>query len=116
MNTKLYKGAVEAILFAVAEPISAERIAIAAGIERSAVLPLLDDIRHELDDREVVQRIGADELGGVDTAVGGRGANRGLPLGTVERDGKTPLGIRIKFLLEIKALGKATENHAGNIA
>ncbi len=52
MNTNLYKGAVEAILFAVAEPMSAERIAIAAGIDCSTILPLLDDIRHELDDRE----------------------------------------------------------------
>lgn len=52
MNTKLYKGAVEAVLFASAEPISTERISLAVGIDRALTLSLLSDIRHDLDERE----------------------------------------------------------------
>ncbi len=52
MNTKLYRGAVEAVLFAVAEPITADRIAMAVGVDRALVLSLLDDIRSGLDESE----------------------------------------------------------------
>ena len=52
MNTRMYKSAVEAVLFAVGEPISAERIAISIGIERSAVNMILDELSAELDDSE----------------------------------------------------------------
>ncbi len=52
MNTKLYKGAVEAVLFAVAEPIPAERIAMAVGIDKQLAVSLLEDIQGELDERE----------------------------------------------------------------
>lgn len=52
MNTSLYKGAVEAVLFAVAEPVGADKIAEAIGQDRSVVLAMLDAIRTELDDRE----------------------------------------------------------------
>ncbi|MEG0751320.1 MAG: SMC-Scp complex subunit ScpB [Oscillospiraceae bacterium] len=52
MNTNLYKSAVESVLFAVGEPISAERIALAIGIEKSAVLMILDELTCELDAAE----------------------------------------------------------------
>ena len=52
MNAKLYKNAIEAVLFAVGEPISAEKIASAIGIERSAVLMMLDELATELDENE----------------------------------------------------------------
>lgn len=52
MNTKMYKSAVEAVLFAVGEPISAERIAISIGIEKSAALMILDEMSAELDENE----------------------------------------------------------------
>lgn len=49
MNMKLYKGAVEAVLFAVAEPISAAKISDAVGIEKKAVVSLLDELRDQYD-------------------------------------------------------------------
>ncbi|MDO4566444.1 MAG: SMC-Scp complex subunit ScpB, partial [Oscillospiraceae bacterium] len=52
MNAKMYKSAVEAVLFAVGEPISAEKIASSIGIERSAVNMILDELAAEYDDRE----------------------------------------------------------------
>lgn len=52
MNTKLYKGAVEAVLFAVGEPISAEKIALAVGIDKQTAVSLLETIRDELDDAQ----------------------------------------------------------------
>ncbi len=52
MNTKLYKGAVEAVLFAVGEPISAEKIALALGIEKADVISLIGEIKNECDDLE----------------------------------------------------------------
>lgn len=52
MNPNLYKGAVEAILFAVGEPITAEKIADAVGIEKNIVVTLLGDLKNELDDQE----------------------------------------------------------------
>ncbi len=52
MNTTLYKGAVEAVLFAVAEPVGADRIAEAIGQDKTVVLSLLKSIKAELDDRE----------------------------------------------------------------
>lgn len=52
MNAKLYKGAVEAILFAVGEPISAVKIADALDIEKKTVVSLLDELRDEYDEQE----------------------------------------------------------------
>ncbi len=52
MNTKLYKGAVEAVLFAVGEPTSAEKIALAVGIDKQTAVSLLETIRDELDDAQ----------------------------------------------------------------
>ncbi len=52
MNMKLYKGAVEAVLFAVGEPISAEKIALALNIEKSDVVALIGEIKNECDDQE----------------------------------------------------------------
>lgn len=50
MNTKLYKGAVEAVLFAVGEPISAAKIADALAIDQKSVLALLQELQNEYDD------------------------------------------------------------------
>lgn len=52
MNTTLYKGAVEAVLFAVAEPVSTDKIAEATGQDKAVVLSLLESIKADLDDRE----------------------------------------------------------------
>lgn len=49
MNIALYKGAVEAVLFAVAEPISAAKIADAVGIEKKAALSMIEELRDEYD-------------------------------------------------------------------
>jgi segregation and condensation protein B len=50
MNITLYKGAVEAVLFAVGEPISSEKIADAIGIDKKTVRSLLDELRAEYED------------------------------------------------------------------
>ncbi len=50
MNTKLYKGAVEAVLFAVGEPIAADKIALAVGIDKSDVAALIGELKREYDD------------------------------------------------------------------
>lgn len=50
MNYKLYKGAIESILFAVAEPISTDKLADAAGIEKSDVLRILSELKDEYDE------------------------------------------------------------------
>ena len=52
MDSNYYRSAVEAVLFAVAEPVSAEKIADALGIETGAVLNLLAEISQDLDARE----------------------------------------------------------------
>lgn len=52
MNTSMYKGAIEAVLFAVGEPISAAKIADALSIEKKAVSALLDELRDEYDQNE----------------------------------------------------------------
>ena len=50
MNFKLYKGAVESVLFAVAEPISADKLAEAIVIEKSDVLRILNELKDEYDE------------------------------------------------------------------
>ena len=52
MNPNLYKCAVESILFAVGEPISAQKIADALAIEKSAVGTMIEDLKNEYDDNE----------------------------------------------------------------
>ncbi|MEG0913041.1 MAG: SMC-Scp complex subunit ScpB [Oscillospiraceae bacterium] len=52
MNTKLYKGAVEAVLFAVGEPISAEKISLALDIDKNDVVSLINEIKNDCDDLE----------------------------------------------------------------
>ncbi|MEG1017892.1 MAG: SMC-Scp complex subunit ScpB, partial [Oscillospiraceae bacterium] len=52
MNMEFYKGAVEAVLFAVAEPISADKIASALAIEKTDVVSLVNEIKSEQDEKE----------------------------------------------------------------
>ncbi len=52
MNTKLYKSAAQAVLFAVGEPISGEKIALALGIDKATAVSLVESIRDELDDAQ----------------------------------------------------------------
>lgn len=52
MDLKHYKGAVEAVLFAYGEPVSACRIANAIGIEEAVVIRLLNSLRDELEQDE----------------------------------------------------------------
>ncbi len=52
MNTAFYKSAIESVLFAVGDPISAEKIADAIDIEKSAVKPLLTELIAEYDEAE----------------------------------------------------------------
>ncbi|MEA5051120.1 MAG: SMC-Scp complex subunit ScpB [Oscillospiraceae bacterium] len=52
MNTELYKSAVEAVLFAVAEPISAEKIADAVAVDAKTVSALLAELQTEYDDAQ----------------------------------------------------------------
>ncbi|MEG1181146.1 MAG: SMC-Scp complex subunit ScpB [Oscillospiraceae bacterium] len=49
---EFYKGAVEAVLFAVAEPISADKIASALAIEKTDVVSLVNEIKSEQDEKE----------------------------------------------------------------
>ena len=52
MNLELYKGAVEAILYAVGEPISSAKIADALSIDKSDVVAILNGLKDEYDDAE----------------------------------------------------------------
>lgn len=52
MNEEFYKGATEAVLFAVAEPVSATKIADALGIETSKVNGILKALTEEYDKNE----------------------------------------------------------------
>lgn len=52
MNEEFYKGATEAVLFAVAEPVSATKIADALGIETSKVNGILKVLTEEYDKNE----------------------------------------------------------------
>lgn len=52
MNTKMYKSAVEAVLFAVGEPVSADKIALALAIEKSDVTAMLDELAADYDTNE----------------------------------------------------------------
>ena len=51
MIEEMVKGAVEAVLFAVGEPVSAERIADAVGIDTTRTLEILTQLREDLDER-----------------------------------------------------------------
>ncbi len=52
MDNNYYRSAVEAVLFAVAEPISAEKIAEALNTDTGVVLNLLAEISQDLDSRD----------------------------------------------------------------
>ena len=52
MDNNYYRSAAEAVLFAVAEPVTAEKIADALGIDTGAVLNLLAEISQDLDSKE----------------------------------------------------------------
>ena len=52
MDNNYYRSAAEAVLFAVAEPVKAEKIADALGIDTGAVLNLLAEISQDLDSKE----------------------------------------------------------------
>ena len=49
MNEELVRGAVEAVLFAVGEPVSADRIADAIGLDHVEVLEILQQLKEDLD-------------------------------------------------------------------
>ena len=51
-NNQLYSAALEAVLFAVGEPISAEKLADALDAELETVLQLLDELSQQLDARD----------------------------------------------------------------
>ena len=52
MNSNLYKGAIEAVLFAVAEPITAAKVADALGIEPKTASSLIAELTEEYDKNE----------------------------------------------------------------
>ena len=52
VDNNYYRSAAEAVLFAVAEPVTAEKIADALGIDTGAVLNLLAEISQDLDSKE----------------------------------------------------------------
>ena len=52
MNSNLYKGAIEAVLFAVAEPITAAKVADALGIEPKTASSLISELTEEYDKNE----------------------------------------------------------------
>lgn len=52
MNLKQCKSAIEAVLFAVGEPIAADKIAQAVGVEKSTVVALIEELKDEYDDAE----------------------------------------------------------------
>ncbi|MEA4911310.1 MAG: SMC-Scp complex subunit ScpB [Oscillospiraceae bacterium] len=52
MNTELYKSAVEAVLFAVGEPVAADKIADALAVDAKTVTALIEELKNEYDDGE----------------------------------------------------------------
>ena len=52
MDNNYYRSAVEAVLFAVAEPVSAYKIAEALNTDTGVVLNLLAEISQDLDSRD----------------------------------------------------------------
>ncbi|MBQ4240160.1 MAG: SMC-Scp complex subunit ScpB [Oscillospiraceae bacterium] len=52
MDNNYYRSALEAVLFAVAEPVSAQKLADALSIETGTVLNLLAEISQDLDSRD----------------------------------------------------------------
>ncbi len=52
MNAELYKSAVEAVLFALAEPISPDKVADALALDTKTVAALIKELKNEYDDGE----------------------------------------------------------------